>query len=59
MVESVFRKLLRWPDSATRAVATVLVAVIAIAVGDADGGSEGIIKSGVPQEALRVTDTVL
>ena len=30
-------------DSATRAVATVLVAAIGIAVDDADGGAEGII----------------
>ena len=69
MVDSVFRKLHRWPqwvlehppckgfvrrgcfggaaaallDSATRAVATVLVAAIAIAVGDAGGRAEGII----------------
>ena len=32
-----------WLGSATHAVATVLVAAIAIAVGDADGGAEGII----------------
>ena len=34
---------LTWPDSATHAVATILVAAVAIAVGDADGGAEGII----------------
>ena len=37
--EELFSRL----DNATCAVATVLVAAIAIAVGDADGGAEGII----------------